>query len=46
MAGHEDPIFGNGVYVRWYRSPNFNPGETTGTAVDSTNGLINTNNGL
>ncbi len=40
MAGQEDLIFGNGVTVRWYRNPDFNPYETTDSDTNSTSGTV------
>ncbi len=40
MAGREDLTFGNGVIVRWYRNPNFHPGETPSFSKDASGGRV------
>lgn len=40
MAGKEDLTFGNGVIVRWYRNPNFHPGETPSSIANHAAGNI------
>ncbi len=40
MAGTESPLVGNGAIVRWYRNPNYNPQNTTGTRATTAGGLL------
>jgi hypothetical protein len=40
MAGKESPLVGNGAIVRWYRNPNYNPQNTTGTRATTAGGLL------
>lgn len=40
MAGSEGLLTGNGAIVRWYRNPNYNPGNTPGTRATTPGGLI------
>lgn len=40
MAGTESPLTGNGAIVRWYRNPNYNPQNATGTRATTAGGLL------
>ena len=43
MAGKEDLLYGNGSIVRWYRNPDFNPYQGTGSSTNSVSGLVSNN---
>lgn len=40
MAGKESPLTGNGTIVRWYRNPEYNPQNATGTRATTAGGLL------